>query len=77
MASTRIYDKAWALLTDERCADLKADPHRALTAREIARLQGRLVIAPRAEWVGETTNPPATPVPEVLITNFIAYIESL
>jgi hypothetical protein len=77
LTTTRIYDAAWAALTDEQRASLKEDPRRALTYDEASRLRDKLVILPQAEFIDESPMPEQSDQPEVLTSEFVAYIESL
>jgi hypothetical protein len=77
MTTTKIYDDAWAALTDEQRANLKEDPRRALTYDEASRLRDKLVILPQAEFIDDGPMPELSDQPEVLTSEFIAYIESL
>jgi hypothetical protein len=77
MTTTRIYDDAWAALTDEQRASLKGDQRRALTYDEASRLRDKLVILPQAEFIDDGPMPERSDQPEVLTSEFVAYIESL
>ena len=77
MTTTKIHDAAWAALTDEQRASLKEDPLRALTYDEVARLRDKQVILPQAEFIDDGPLAELDDQPEVLTSEFVAYIESL
>ena len=77
MTTTRIYDDAWASLTDEQRASLKEAARRALTYDEASLLRDKSVILQQAEFIDDGPMPEVSDQPEVLTSEFIAYIESL